>query len=164
MDHKTRLTSAWVSTRSLLAYHLAATLPLIAVVCAVLFAPDSYTFLIVLCVAGAIVTGAAFGGLLYELAYDIAGYPEFKLPVWAVMYLVLYVISAFMFVFMAFRCKENGGRAAFLDAMYVSLSNSIGVPPEIAMKTRILQFVSVAQGFIAMFVNIVVITKFVNSI
>jgi hypothetical protein len=161
MDHKTRLNSAWVSTRSLLAYHLAATLPLIAVVCAVLFAPEQGQVLIGLCVVGAIVTGAAFGALLYELAYDIAGYPEFKLPVWAVMYLVLYVISGFMFVFTALR---QGGRAAFLDALYISLSNTIGVPPEIALKTRTLQFLSVAQGFIAMFVNIVVITKFVNSI
>jgi uncharacterized membrane protein len=56
-------------------------------------------------------------------------------------------------------------KLAFLDSVYLSLVDYIGVPPDssITMNTRLPRFLSVIQGALSMFINVVIITKFVNS-
>jgi len=122
----------------------------------------------------ALVSLGGFLMLLYELVYDIAGYPEYKLPIWAVFYLLIYLINGFAFLIFAlhegdpghyFGGFSTGPKEAFLDALYLSMSNYIGVAPDSSFtaKTQFARFLAVGQGLLSMFLNIVIITKFVSS-
>jgi hypothetical protein len=172
---KQTLDSAVTPTRSLLFYTVTATVPLIIVIAALLFLPLSLKALGFLSAVAAAVAIGAMGRLVHDMTLDIAGYPDFKLPIWAVGYLVVYLISAFAFgsfalhslrpgrYFVGFHMTEP--RAAFLDALYLSLCNYIGSSPDasIGLANRLTRYMSVSEGLIAMFVNVVIITKFVNA-
>jgi hypothetical protein len=168
------LNAAVTPTRSLLFYTLTSTAPLAVVVAWLLFGRPNKTVFLSLSVIGLIVSVVGLGRLLYELTYDIAGYPEFKLPIWAVFYLIIYLVSGFAFIFFGihvgvpgryFTGLETEPKAAFLDSLYLSLSNYIGMSPDSSISARgqLPRFLSVTEGVLAMFVNVVIITKFVNS-
>jgi hypothetical protein len=174
-DPAAEMKAAWVPQRSLVAYTAAATVPLIALSAFLLFGVQDGTLLMLVTIAGALVNLVAFGALLYETSFDIAGYPEYKLPIWAVFYLVIYLIVGFMFVIYAIHTLEPGTafagisskpKVALLDTLYLSLCNYVGVPADstFGLKNQTSRFISVGQGFLSMFLNVVIITKFVSSL
>ena len=171
---KVKFNDAYVPTRSLTYFLLSAILPVIVVVGLVLMTSvkgstlGAISFLAGLTILGALIK------LLYDLVYDIAGYPDFKLPVWAVLYSILYVIEGFAFLIFGLHLlwphvnytgiNDQTG-AGLVDCLYLSLSRTFGVPPEAEFKakTQIARFLPVMQGGLMMFMNIVVITKFVTA-
>jgi len=168
-----KMSMAMTPQRSLLFYTLTSVLPLVAIAAALLLSVrgSMLSGIAILC---ALVSLAGFGMLLYELTYDIAGYPDYKLPIWSVFYLLVYLISGFAFVIFALHTSSPGTliggmatteKAAFLDALYISMSNYIGVAPDssISFRTQSARFLAVGQGLLSMFLNIVIITKFVSS-
>jgi hypothetical protein len=174
LDANARLQAAVVPARSVLFYTLTATLPLIAIAAVLLFTHVDGRGLLVLSVLGAIVGFIGLGRLLYEIVLDVAGFPDYTLPIWSVFYLIVYVISSFAFLFYAlirsapdvyFDGVSRDAKMGYLDALYLSLSNYIGVTPDPAITTpaRAARFLSVGQGTMALFINLVIITKFVNT-
>ena len=168
------MTAAMRPTRSLLFYTLAATLPIVILSATLLFTSAGSRTLVALSILGFITGILAFGRLMYETALDLAGYPDFKLPVWSVFYLIIYLISAFTFLFFGmhvgspgrfFGGFEGDPKRAFMDALYLSLADYIGVTPDssIFTKTQGARFLTVGQGVVSMFLNVVIITKFVSS-
>ena len=169
-----KLTLAIQPTRSLLFYTLTATLPLILIAAVLLFTHVDGTSLVTLSILGALTGIVGFGRLLYETTLDIAGYPEYSLPIWSVFYLIVYLISAFAFLFFAMHIGSPGqffggfgttNKVAFLDALYVSLCDYIGQSPDpsFQLKTQGTRFLAVGQGVLSMFLNVVIITKFVSA-
>ena len=168
------LQAAVAPSRSLLFYTLTASIPLIVIGLMLLLTRISDMWFMALGTVGFIVSVVGMGRLLYDITYDIAGYPEYKLPIWAVLYLIVYLVSAFAFLFFAlhssapgryFTGLRSGAKAAYLDSLYLSLSNYIGVPPDtsISVRSPVTRFLSVGEGVLAMFVNVVIITKFVAT-
>jgi hypothetical protein len=174
-DADTRLTDAVTPTRSLLFYTLTATIPLVVIAGVLLFTRLEGMTLMTLSLIGAITGFIGLGRLLYEMTLDVAGYPDYKLPIWSVFYLIVYTISAFAFLFFALHVAAPGRffggfngaspKAAYLDALYISLCDYIGSTPDasFSMKTQGSRFMTVIQGVLSMFINVVIITKFVNS-
>ena len=175
MDKKTvadaKLNRALMPQRSLLFYTLTSVLPLVAMAGVLLFTNSASAGIATVC---ALVSLGGFLMLMYELVYDIAGYPEYRLPIWAVFYLIIYLISGFAFVIFALGVGAPGHyfgglaaspKEAFLDALYLSTSNYIGVAPDpsFTLKTQSARFLAVGQGLLSMFLNVVIITKFVGS-
>jgi hypothetical protein len=169
------LDAAITPTRSLDFYTLTATIPLFVITGVLLFMRVSRQTLTLLALLGVVTGVVGLGRLLYDMTLDIAGFPDYKLPIWAVFYLIVYLISGFTFLFFAMHMGAPGRyfggfdttnpKLAFLDSIYLSLVDYIGVPPDpsITMNTRLPRFLTVAQGALSMFINVVIITKFVNS-
>ena len=160
-------------TSNLLFYTLAATLPIVVMSAVLLFMSAGSRTLVALSILGFITGLVAFGSLLYETTLDLAGYSDFTLPVWSVVYLIIYLISAFTFLFFGihigspgrffggFQGEPNG---AFLDALYMSLTGYVGIPPDsITLKTQGARFLTVGQSAVSMLLNLVIIIKFVSS-
>ncbi len=170
-----KLDAAITPTRSLLFYTLTATLPILVITGVLLFWHSlGRTGLVTLATIGAITGLVGLGRLLYEMTLDIAGFPDYKLPIWAVFFLIVYLVSGFAFFFfgvhLAAPGKSFGGfatdpRESFLDATYISLCDYIGISPDpsITIKTQGIRYATVIQGFLSLFINLVIITKFVNS-
>lgn len=168
-----KFNDAYVAQRSLLFYTLSALVPILVIAGILLFTRMGGRSLIAIVIAGAAVSIVGFGRLLYELMLDIAGFPDYKLPVWAVAYLIEFSVMAFAFTFLGLHLSgqqsfEGFGsqpKTAFVDSLYLSLSNYIGVPPDpsISLKSRLPRLLSVGQGVLSLFINLVVITKFVNA-
>jgi hypothetical protein len=125
-------------------------------------------------ILGLVTAMTGLGRLLFELTLDVAGYPEYKLPIWSVFYLIVYLISGFAFLFFAMHSGApgrwiqgfaSGPREGYLDSLYLSLCNYIGSAPDssIRLTSQVARFLSVGQGVLSMFINVVIITKFVNS-
>ncbi len=170
----TALDAAVVPTRSVLFYTLTATLPLIAITVALLFLDLSKKNLRLLAIIGCIAGIGGLGRLLYEMTLDIAGFPDYKLPIWSVFYLIIYLISSFAFLFFALHMgapdryfagfHTENPKHAYLDSLYVSLCDYIGSTPDgLSMTSQVTRFLTVIQGVLSMFVNVVIITKFVNT-
>lgn len=170
----TTLDAALTPNRSVLFYTLTATLPLIIISVALLFFRLSRRNLRLLALLGFITGVIGLGRLLYELTLDIAGFPDYKLPIWSVFYLIIYLVSAFAFLFFALHIDApdhyftgfhtTNPKIAYLDALYVSLCDYITASPDgIAMKTQTSRFLTVIQGVLSLFINAVIITKFVNA-
>jgi hypothetical protein len=174
-DATKKLDAAVTPTRSLLFYTLTATIPILVITAVLLFTKVRGKSLTTLAVLGAITGFIGMGRILYELTLDIAGYPDYKLPVWSVFYLIIYIISAFSFVFFAMHRAYPGryfkgfsmtsAKEAYLDAIYVSLCDYIGSAPDqsIAFTRQSTRFLTVIQAVVSMFINVVIITKFVNT-
>lgn len=170
-----KLNAAVTPTRSLLFYTLTATIPIAVITLVLLFMKDmSHKNLALLAVLGAITGLVGLGRLLYELTLDVAGFPDSKLPIWSVFYLIVYLVSGFSFLFFGYHMAapgryfsgfEDGPKPAFLDSLYLSLCNYIGVSPfgSISVKEQGMRFATVIQGVVSMFINVVIITKFVNT-
>jgi hypothetical protein len=172
---KQTLQEAVIPNRSLLFYTVTATVPLIIVIIALLLLRLSMRALGFLSAIAAAIAVGALGRLIHDMTLDIAGYPDFKLPIWAVGYLVIYLITGFAFTYFAIHALWPGRnfvgfhtmdpRAAFLDSLYLSLCYYIGSSPDasISLASRLTRYLSVTEGLMAMFVNVVIITKFVNA-
>jgi hypothetical protein len=168
------LQAAMTPSRSLLFYTLTASIPLIVIGLMLLLTRISDTWFMALGTIGFVVSVVGLGRLMYEMTLDVAGYPEYKLPVWSVAYLIVYLVSAFAFLFFAlhssapgryFTGVRSGAKAAYLDSLYMSLCNYIGVSPDasISIRSPTTRFLSVGEGILAMFINVVIITKFVST-
>ena len=147
----TTLSAAMNPTRDLSFFTLTAFGP-IAIMAGLLLMRFTGKFLTGVGILCAMVAAVGFGRLLYETTMDVAGYPEYKLPVWAVLYMVLYLISGFTFVFLAL------GPGSFTDALYTSLIAYVGNP-----SSGPYRFVEITETILSMFVNVVIITKFVSA-
>jgi hypothetical protein len=66
----------------------------------------------------------------------------------------------------AFAGISSKPKVALLDTLYLSLCNYVGVPADstFGLKNQTSRFISVGQGFLSMFLNVVIITKFVSSL
>jgi hypothetical protein len=171
----TRLNAAVTPTRSMLFYTLTATLPVLAVTSVILFTKIRGMTLITIALMGSITSLIAMGRMMYDLTYDIAGSPEYKLPIWAVFYMIIYVVTGFAFLYFAMHLSDplkhfggfsmTGARQSFLDALYSSLWYYIGAPPAppITVDTGMARMLTVSQGVLSMFINVVIITKFVGT-
>jgi hypothetical protein len=169
-----KLSQAVTPSRSLLFYTLTAALPVVIIVACLLFLSLPRPVLGFMSAVGAIVSAGACGKLLYDLTLDVAGFPDYKLPVWAVFYLIVYIVMFFTFVFFTLHLTMPdvylggiGGnqQAAFLDTLYLSLSNYLNAVPDpsVIVKGRTARFFAISQALLSMFINIVIITKFVNT-
>lgn len=161
-------------SRTLIFYTLTSSIPIIIMCILLLFTRISDQWFIALGSLGCAVSVIGMIRLLYEMTHDLVGHPEYALPVWSVVYLVIYLISTFAFLFFAlhtsapnryFTGLRTGVQAGYQDALYMSLCNYIGMSPDssISVKSPITRFLSVGEGILAMFVNVVIITKFVNT-
>jgi hypothetical protein len=168
------LSAAIMPSRSVLFYTLTATLPLVAISVALLFFHLSKQNLRLLALIGFITGIIGLGRLLYEMTLDIAGFPDYKLPIWSVFYLIVYLISSFAFLFFALHMDAPGRyfagfhttnpKSAYLDALYVSLCDYIGTSPDgLSITAHSTRFLTVTQGILSLFINVVIITKFVNT-
>jgi len=113
--------------------------------------------------------------LLYELTFDLAGHPDYSLPVWSVVYLIIYLVMLFTFIFFSlhtyapsqfFRGFGSAQTSAtFVDAFYLSLTNYVntGINTGISHTGRVARYLSLLEGIISMFINLVIITKFVTT-
>jgi hypothetical protein len=170
-----KLDAAVTPTRSLLFYTLTATIPIVVITSVLLFMRLSQENLQILASIAALTSLVGLTRLLYDMTLDVAGYPDYRLPIWSVFYLIIYLISGFAFLFFAMHLGSPGyyfggldiknPKLAFLDVNYISLSNYINATPDasITFNTRAPRFMSVIQGMISMFINVVIITKFVNA-
>lgn len=165
---------AYTASRSFIFYNSTATIPLLIIAAILLFTNIRGTPLFVVTVLGAITSFVGFGRLISELVRDIVGDPDNRLPVWSVFYLIIYLLSFFTYVFFGIHLKSPGkyyegismasAKEAFIDSVYLSLCDYISVAPEgITSTKQITRFLNVFHGMLSMFVNVVIITKFVDS-
>jgi hypothetical protein len=174
-DAKAAVAAAVVPSRSMLFYTLTSTLPILVLTAIVFLTPLKGASLVALSFVGIAVSLLGLGRLLYELTYDIAGDPNYKLPVWAVFYLIIYLLSAFTFLYFSIHVAEPGLHFAgfeqtqlpksLLDSLYLSICYYLGDSPDasISMRTQLSRFLTVSQGLLATFLNAVIIAKFVNT-
>jgi hypothetical protein len=164
---------AFLQSRDLSFYLLSAVIPAVVVMGLILFASLHRTLLGVISLMAGIVVTVALVTLLHDLVYDIAGYPDYKMPVWTILYSILYVIEGFTFLFFGLHSIQPGvnfvgieeGQKGFLDCLYLSLARTFGVVPEggIEPKTQVARFLPLLQSGTMMFLNVVIITKFVSA-
>jgi uncharacterized membrane protein len=59
----------------------------------------------------------------------------------------------------------SGAKLSYLDALYSSLWYYIGSAPDaaITINTPVARLLTVSQGLMSMFINVVIITKFVGT-
>lgn len=170
-----KFNAAVYPTQTLLKFTLSISIPILVLMGILLFTRIRGRSLIAIAFAGSAVSFVAFSRMLYEITMDFAGYPEFAMPVWAVFYLIGLIVLAFAFLFYGLHLTapgrfftgfstENHTRA-FLDAIYISLCDYIGVTPDVSFsfKTQGTRFLTVIQGVISLFINVVIIAKFVNT-
>jgi hypothetical protein len=168
------LNQALIPQRSLLFYTLTSVVPIVAIAAILLLTRTAGSSLAIIAILCSLVSIVGFVILSYELIHDIAGYPDYKLPIWAVVYMLVYLISGFAFVIFALHVGGPGhhfgglaknDKEAFLDALYLSTSNYIGIAPDpsFTARTQSSRFLSIGQGLLSMFLNVVIITKFVGS-
>jgi hypothetical protein len=168
------LQAAFVETRDLSYFMLSAILPLVVILGAVLLTSVGGRTLGYIVITGGIIVLVALLKLLHDLVYDIAGFPDYKMPVWTVLYSILYIIEGFTFLVLGlhlvapsvhFKGIASGTTEALLDCLYLSLARTFGIPPEASFQatSQMARFLPVIQGGIMMFLNIVIITKFVTA-
>lgn len=151
--------AAFVETRDLSYFMYSALVPLVVLLGLLLLTPLRGSTLGALSLVAGLVALAALLKLLHDLVYDIAGYPDYKMPVWTVLYSILYIVEGFTFLFFGLSLMEHKGIDAekeFVDCLYLSLARTFGMPPEPS-------FLPVLQSGLMMFLNIVIITKFVTA-
>jgi hypothetical protein len=171
---KAKLDLAIMPQRSLLFYTLTAALPVAVILATLLLTQIRGTPLAMIAAIAAVACFVGFVTLLYEITFDIAGYPDYRLPVWSVLYLIVYLINGFAFTIFAMNTVMPGQwikgvaideKTALLDSLYISMSNYIGVTPDpsFSSTSQSARFLSVGQGVVSMFLNVIIITKFVSS-
>lgn len=164
---------AFFQSRDLSFYLLSAVIPAVVVLGLILFASLHRTLLGVISLIAGIVVTVALVTLIHDLVYDIAGYPDYKMPVWTILYSILYLIEGFTFLFFGLHSIQPGvnyvgieeGQKGFVDCLYLSLARTFGVVPEggIEPKTQVARFLPLLQSGMMMFLNVVIITKFVSA-
>ena len=164
---------AFLQTRDLTFYLLSAVIPAVVVLGLILFASIHRTLLGVISLMAGVAVTVALVTLLHDLVYDIAGYPDYKMPVWTILYSILYVIEGFTFLFFGLHSIQPGvnytgikdGQEGLVDCLYLSLARTFNVVPEgdIRPKTQVARFLPLLQSGMMMFLNVVIITKFVSA-
>jgi len=167
---------AYFETRDLSFFLISAAIPVVLIVGLILFTECRGRLLGALSLLGGIIVLAALIRLLHDLVYDIAGYPDYKLPVWAVLYSILYIVEGFTFLFFGLHLvapnlhysgigPDKLITTGFIDCLYLSMARTFAIPPEASFqaKSQLARFLPVVQGALMMFLNIVIITKFVTS-
>jgi len=171
---KAKLDLAIMPQRSLLFYTLTAALPITVILATLLLTQIRGPSLAMIAAIAAVACFVGFVTLLYEITFDIAGYPDYRLPVWSVLYLIVYLINGFAFTIIAMTTVMPGQwikgvaideKTALLDSLYISMSNYIGVTPDpsFSSTSQSARFLSAGQGMVSMFLNVIIITKFVSS-
>jgi hypothetical protein len=166
--------AAFVETRDLSYFMISAIAPIVVILGLILLTSVGGRTLGYIVIAGGIVVLVALLKLIHDLVYDIAGFPDYKMPVWTVLYSILYIIEGFTFLFFGlhlvapsvhFKGIATGSSTAFLDCLYLSLARTFGVPPEASFQatSQLARFLPVLQSGLMMFLNIVIITKFVTA-
>jgi hypothetical protein len=164
--------AAFIETRDLSYFMLSAFVPLAIILGLILLTSVRGRILGVLALAAGLVVVIALLKLLHDLVYDIAGYPDYKMPVWTVLYSILYIIEGFTFLFFGLHLitpKAHfmgiGNESGFVDCLYLSLARTFAVSPEASFraKSQVALFLPVLQSGIMMILNIVIITKFVTA-
>lgn len=167
---------AYFESRDLSFFLISAAVPVVVVVGLILFTSCRGRWLGGLSLLCGVVVLLALIRLLHDLVYDIAGFPDYKLPVWAVLYSILYIVEGFTFLVFGLHLmapnQHYSGIATdklvttgFIDCLYLSLARTFAIPPEASFqaKSQLARFLPVVQGGLMMFLNIVIITKFVTS-
>ena len=167
---------AFLQSRDLSFYLLSAVIPATVVLGLILFASLHRTLLGAVSLIAGIVVTVALITLIHDLVYDIAGYPDYKMPVWTILYSILYVIEGFTFLFFGLHLIQPGVnytgigtgthlQEGLVDCLYLSLARTFGVVPEgdIRPKTQVARFLPLLQSGMMMFLNVVIITKFVSA-
>jgi len=168
------LQAAFVETRDLSYFMISAVAPIVIILGLVLLTSVGGKPLGYLSLAGGIIVLLALLKLLHDLVYDITGYPDYKMPVWTILYSILYIIEGFTFLVFGltlvapsvhYKGISPGISDAFLDCLYLSLARTFSVPPEASFQglSQVARFLPVIQGGTMMFLNIVIITKFVTA-
>lgn len=165
---------ALIPTRSLMFHTVSAFLPFVIITFVLLFTRISGTTLVLVSIACGLIALIGFGRLLYETTLDIAGFKEYTLPVWSVVYLMIEIIGVFAFLIFALHVGRPGqyfggfgatNGAAFLDALYLSLCNYIVHSPDgtFVLKTQGVRFLAATQSLLCMFLSMITITEFIHS-
>lgn len=169
--------AAFVETRDLSYFMISAVTPIVVILGLILLTSVGGKTLGYIVIAGGIVVLVALLKLIHDLVYDIAGFPDYKMPVWTILYSILYIIEGFTFLVLGlhlvapsvhFKGIATGSASlatAFLDCLYLSLARTFGVPPEASFQatSQLARFLPVLQSGLMMFLNIVIITKFVTA-
>ena len=165
---------AIIPTRSLMFHNVSTFLPFVIITFTILFTRISGTTLALVSIVCGIIALIGFCRLLYETTLDIAGFKEYNLPVWSVLYLMIEIIAVFAFLIFALHVGIPGqyfdgfsatNSAAFLDALYLSLCNYIVHYPDstFILKTQSARFLVAIQSLLCMFLSMITITEFIIS-
>ena len=169
------LKHALTPQRSLHFFTITATFPIVILILVLLFTHSRVWTLQLIAMAGGSISLVGFGKLLYDITMDLAGFPNYHLPVWAVLYLVIYLVFGFTFLFFGMHIQSPGTmfsgfvccdkKTAFIDALYVSLCIFVGSAPSgnITYRTQTIRFLTLVESILGMFVSGVILTKFVSS-
>ena len=155
-----KFTRAINPSRDLSFFTITVFLPIVAITAALLVGLRGHILTGIGIVCG-LVSVAGFARLLYEVSLDIAGFPDYRLPVWTVLYLILYIISAYACLFFSFEIKHKFAKddtARFMNAVYTSLNGYVGRPQDGSMR-----FLAISQTILSTFIHVVIITKFVTA-
>ena len=149
--------------------------PILLLISVLLLTRSSIRTLELLSMIGGGISLVGFGKLLYDLTMDLAGFPEYHLPVWAVIYLVFYLVFGFTFIYFGIHIRSPGDmfsgfvccdkKIAFIDSLYISLCVFVGTSPSgnITYRTQTVRFLTLIESMLGMFVSGVILTKFVSS-
>ena len=106
----------------------------------------------------AIVTSmVGFGRLMYEIVMDIAGYPDFKFPVWIVLYLIVYTISGYSMLYYT----VGSSKGNFSESLFLSFQGYLG--DSTCHEHPIVKWLFMSQHLLSTFIQAVIITKFVSA-
>lgn len=167
--------SAYIPTRSLTFFTVTAIMPIVFILVLVLFVPIRNSFLATCSLLAATVSLTGFCRLIYELVYDIVGFPEYKLPIWSAFYLLLYIMSIFTFCIFSLHLYRPGINysgistkntgSALTESLYISLTNITTLSPDASIRyhTPIARFINVTESISVIFIELVIITKIVQS-
>jgi len=165
---------AFFPKRSMMFHVVTSTTPFILMSAILLWTNLSGSWLIPVCILCGVISFIGFSKILYEITLDIAGFEEFVLPVWSVLFLMIDIIAVFAFIYFAMHISNPGyyfkgfakmEKVAFMDALYLSISNYILHYPDGAysFNTRGTRYLLVFQSFVCMFLSMITITEFITS-
>lgn len=152
--------SAINPTRNLTFFTITAFAPMMILTGALLLGLRSRMPLAILCIVSTLVAGVGLGRLLYEILLDISGYPDFKLPVWIVIYLFMYIVSGFTAIYFIVDRKKNFSPEQFTTALFHGIEGYLGQP---FTGDPAFRFIGIIQNLLSAFIHAVIITKFVSA-
>jgi len=160
-DPDATYSSAVNPTRNLTFFTITAFVPMLLLTGALLLGITSRPALAVICLICFLVAGVGLGRLLYEILLDISGYPDYKLPVWSVLYLFSYIVNGFTAIYYYLDLKD--GKKSFdkyYTALYHGIEGYLGQPYTGDQSHR---YIAISQNILSAFVHAVIITKFVSA-
>lgn len=162
-DPEVTYSAAVNPTRNLTFFTLTAFAPMLILTGALLLGVTSKSILAVICLICSLVAGVGLVRLLYEILLDISGYPDYKLPVWSVVYLLMYIVSGFTAIYY-FLDQKDGKKGLpsekFYNSLFHGIEGYLGQPYTGDQSNR---FISITQNLLSALVHAVIITKFVSA-